>query len=149
MKIENKFFLAILIIIILLITIFIYTQTNKNKICFDKNCFDVEVVLSREELSKGLMFRESLDENSGMLFIFPEEDFYNFWMKNTLIPLDIIWINSNKEIVFIKHNAQPCLEEPCESFTPNEKALYVLEVNSGIAKKIGLEIGSKVNFKLN
>ena len=148
MKTKNKFFILIFIILILL-TIFIYTQTNKNKICFNKNCFKVEIVSNQEELSKGLMFRESLNKNSGMLFIFPEEDIHNFWMKNTLIPLDIIWINSAKEIVFIQKKAQPCLEEPCEIFTPDKEALYVLEINSGIAKEIGLEIWSKVNFKID
>lgn len=149
MKFKNKFFLSILIIIILLIAIFIYTQTNKNKACFDKNCFNIEIVSSQEKLSNGLMFRESLDENSGMLFIFPEENSHNFWMKNTLIPLDIIWINTDKEIIFIQHNAQPCLKEPCEIFTSDEKALYVLEINSGISEKIGLEVGEKVDLKLN
>lgn len=146
---KNKFFLSIFIIFILLITIFIYTQTNKNKVCFDKNCFKVEIASSQEELAKGLMFRESLNKNSGMLFVFPEEELHSFWMKNTLIPLDIIWINTDREIVFIKHNAPVCLEDPCESFTPNEKALYVLEINSGIAEEIGLEVGDKTEFKIN
>lgn len=149
MKSKNKFFLAIFIIIVLLITIFIYTQTNKNKICFDKNCFKVELAQTNEELSKGLMFRKSLNENSGMLFIFQEENLHSFWMKNTLIPLDMLWINSNKEIVFIKNNAKPCQEENCEIFTPDKKALYVLEINSGIAEEIGLEVGDKVDFKIS
>ena len=147
---KNKFFLAILIIIILLIIIFVYATFNpKNKVCFDKNCFNVEIASTPEELSNGLMFKKSLDKDSGMLFIFPEEEFHSFWMKNTLIPLDIIWINSNKEIIFIQHNAQPCQEENCEIFTPDKKALYVLEINSGIADKIGLEINDKINFKIN
>ena len=67
------------------------------------------------------MFRESLNENSGMLFIFPKEDFHNFWMKNTLIPLDIIWINSAKEIVFIENNAQPCLKIFVKVLLPMKK----------------------------
>ena len=149
MKTKNKFIIVLLVIIILLIIILIYSNSNKNKICFDKNCFKVEVVSTQEELSKGLMFRKFLDEDSGMLFIFPEENFHSFWMKNTLIPLDIIWINSDNEIVFIKNNTQPCKEENCEIFTPDEKALYVLEINSGTANEIGLEVGDKVNFKLN
>ncbi len=147
---KRKFIIVVVVIFILLISIFIYIKfnSNKNKICFDKNCFKIELAQTNEELSNGLMFRKSLDKNSGMLFIFPEEDFYRFWMKNTLIPLDIIWINSDKEIVFIKHNAQPCLEKNCEIFTPNKKVKYVLEINSGIAEEIGLEIGDEVEFKL-
>ncbi|MEK6823893.1 MAG: DUF192 domain-containing protein [Nanoarchaeota archaeon] len=141
----------LLTFLIILFALFIYFifRTNESQVCFSENCFDVEVVSSQEELSKGLMFRESLNENSGMLFIFPKEDFHNFWMKNTLIPLDIIWINSAKEIVFIENNAQPCLKDICESFTPDEKALYVLEINSGIAEEIGLKVGDEVNFKIN
>ncbi len=151
MKTKNKLFLAIFILIILLIIIFIYIQlnSNKNQICFDKNCFKVELAQTNEELEKGLMFRNSLNKNSGMLFIFPEENLHNFWMKNTLIPLDIIWINSAKEIVFIKHDAQPCLEDNCEIFISNEKAKYVLEINSGIAEEIGLKIGDEVEFVIN
>ena len=149
MKTKNKFIIVLLVIIILLIIILIYSNSNKNKICFDKNCFNVEIASTQEELSKGLMFRKSLDEDSGMLFIFPEENFHSFWMKNTLISLDIIWINSDNEIVFIKNNTQPCKEENCEIFTPDEKALYVLEINSGVAEEIGLKIGNKINFKIN
>ncbi|MEK6845074.1 MAG: DUF192 domain-containing protein, partial [Nanoarchaeota archaeon] len=104
---------------------------------------------TQEELSKGLMFRESLDKNSGMLFIFPENGIYSFWMKNTLISLDIIWINSNKEIVFIEHNAQPCQENNCKNLAPNETAKYVLEINAGTADEMGLEIRDKIKFKLN
>ena len=133
--------------VILVFLLFYIINSNKNKICFSEICFKFEIASTQEELSKGLMFRESLDENSGMLFIFPENEIHSFWMKSTLIPLDIIWINSNKEIVFIKKNAQPCLENSCESFTSDEKALYVLEANSGTADKIGLEVGDKINFK--
>jgi len=67
-------------------------------------------------------------------------------MKNTLIPLDLIWINSKKEIVYIKNNALPC-NETCQPIVPNGKAKYVLEINTGIADKIGLKTGEKVDFK--
>ena len=65
-------------------------------------------------MKNGLMFRENMDSDRGMLFIFEKEGEYPFWMKNTLIPLDIIWINKDKEVVFISENAQPCEEgKPC------------------------------------
>lgn len=149
MKKKNLFAIIVILFISILFLIVFIVPKEKNKVCFNENCFNVEVVSDQEELSKGLMFRDSLNKNSGMLFVFPEEDFYSFWMKNTLIPLDIIWINSDKEVVFIKKNVQPCLENSCESFTSNEKALYVLELNSGIANEIGLEVGDNVKFKIN
>jgi len=137
----------LIICFVILILLFFYT-INSNKICFSENCFNVEIASTSEELSKGLMFRENLEKNSGMLFVFPEENFHNFWMKNTLIPLDIIWINSNKKIIFIEHNVQPCLEEICETYSSDEKALYVLEINGGMAEEIGLKIGDDVELKL-
>ncbi|MCM8773944.1 MAG: DUF192 domain-containing protein [Candidatus Omnitrophica bacterium] len=92
------------------------------------------------------MFRNNLEENRGMLFIFEEEDIYPFWMKNTFIPLDIIWINEDREVVFIKHSAQPCKEERCPSIYPDKKARFVLELKGGTAKKIGLNSGDKIDF---
>jgi uncharacterized membrane protein (UPF0127 family) len=80
-----------------------------------------------------------------MLFIINEEGIYPFWMKNTLIPLDIIWINKDKEVVFIKKDFQPCTEI-CESITPDKKAKYVLEINGSLADKNNIKVGDKVDF---
>lgn len=119
-----------------------------NNVCFKERCFIVEIADSDEERQKGLMFRESLAQDNGMFFVFEEERNYLFWMKDTLIPLDIIWINKDKEIVFIGENAQPCeVDQPCRPINPIKNALYVLEVNSGIVNEIGLQVGDKVDFK--
>ena len=118
------------------------------KTCYEDNCFNVELADNPEERSGGLMFRQELEENWGMLFLFDEESKYPFWMKNTLIPLDIIWIDDDYKIVFIKENAQPCKENACPNIIPNKKAKYVLEINAGIADKIGLEVGDKLNFDI-
>ena len=92
------------------------------------------------------MFREELDSNEGMLFIFNDEAAYSFWMKNTLIPLDIIWLNRGKEVVFISKNVQLCENDSCPLISSNKKALYVLELNAGMADKIGLNVGDKMRF---
>ena len=118
-----------------------------SKVCFDKKCFDIEIVDTLEARAQGLMNRNYLNSDSGMLFLFDAEAKYSFWMKNTLIPLDIIWLDKNKKIVFIEHNAKPCKRDPCETFGPNEKAKYVLEINSGLAKKIGIGKGDYLEFK--
>ncbi|MDD2697122.1 MAG: DUF192 domain-containing protein [Candidatus Pacebacteria bacterium] len=140
----------LLFVVLLLITtaVFIFFTSEKyNLVCFGSNCFQVEIADNSLERSQGLMFRQKLDSDKGMLFIFENEGEYPFWMKNTLIPLDIIWINGDKEVVFISENAQPCMEEfSCPSINPGKNARYVLEINGGISEKIGLNIGNKANF---
>lgn len=114
---------------------------NAGTACIKEACFSVETASSPEELARGLMFREHLDYDKGMLFIFKTEGRHSFWMKNTLIPLDIIWINSEKEIVFIFEDAQPCKNEPCPSIVPDKDAKYVLELNSGAAETFNFSLG--------
>ncbi len=114
------------------------------RVCFGDNCFYAEIVEKPKDLMLGLMFRKYLDEDRAMLFIFPEYSNHAFWMKNTLIPLDIIWLNENKEVVYIGENIQPCSDEACKAINPIEKSGYVLEVNAGLAQKINLKIGDKL-----
>ncbi len=118
-----------------------------SQVCFKDSCFKVKTAETAAERSKGLMEVEQLEEDRGMLFIFDHSGVYAFWMKNTLIPLDMVWLDKDKKIVFIKHNAQPCKKEPCESFSPGKEAKYVLEINGGLAEKLGLEIGERAVFK--
>jgi len=122
--------------------------SGQSRVLFEDHCFYVEVVETPQERARGLMFREHLDPDNGMLFIFDWEAVYPFWMKNTLIPLDIIWIDSNKEVVFISKDAQPCEQEPCPTINPYKRAKYVLEVCGGTADKIGLEVGDKLKLDI-
>lgn len=127
----------------------IFTGQQPASVCVKQNCFGVEVAKTIAERQKGLMFREKLDENKGMLFVFEQEDIYPFWMKNTLIPLDIIWVNGQNKIVFIKENAQPCLADAvCENIIPDVRALYALEINGGLSYKFGFQAGdtAKIDF---
>lgn len=96
----------------------------------------------------GLSNRKSLDKNSGMLFIFPKKGVYSFWMKNTQIPLDMIWINDNK-IVYIVKNAPPQAgkTDGIPVYTPSSEANYVLEVNAGETDKYKFKNGDAVNLK--
>ena len=145
------FLMLLLIVNSLLLFIYLKNPTqnipnNIEEVCFTSSCFEVEVVKNKSEREKGLMFRDILEENKGMLFIFEKEDLYNFWMKDTLIPLDIIWIDKNLEVNSIFENATPCLENTCPVYNPKIKALYVLEVNSGIVKNKNITVGEKVSF---
>ena len=80
---------------------------------------------------RGLMFRKSLAANDGMIFPFDSEGYQGFWMMNTSIPLDLIWLNSTKHIVFIQKDAQPCTITDCPVYKPDSPAMYVLETNAG------------------
>lgn len=121
---------------------------EENTICFDERCFSVELAVSHKERARGLMFRNRLGRDEGMLFLFEEEARHAFWMKNTLIALDIIWMDADKKIVFIKESAMPCHDGGCLSIAPTQKALYVLEVNAGSVKESGLRIGDRAHFSI-
>ena len=109
---------------------------------------NVEIADDDRERSQGLMFREMLQDDHGMLFVYPDEKFRAFWMKNTLIPLDMIFINAHQEIVDI-HTAYPCKEqEPCQPYGSEDKAQYILEVNAGFAEKNNLKTGDSVNINI-
>jgi hypothetical protein len=105
---------------------------------------DAEVAATRESRTRGLMWRRALAEGTGMLFIFPEEEWLTFWMKNTLIPLDMIFLSKDQVIVGIVERAEP---KTLTSRGPEGKALYVLEVPGGWAGKIGLAPGLKVTLE--
>ena len=132
----------------------VWYQNNKNnavsepRVCFDENCFSVEIADDDGERTFGLMNRDSLDADKGMLFIFDNEGNYPFWMKNTLIPLDMVWLNSNKEVVFIKENALPCEQDPCSIITHEGQAKYVVELNAGTAADKGISVGQAVRFEI-
>lgn len=107
----------------------------------------VEIAAEDELRARGLMFRDHLLPGTGMLFFFPSDGDYPFWMKNTIIPLDMIWIDANRKIVHIAHEAQPCKVENCPNYPPNAIARYVLEVAGGVAKQHGLKAGDMLQFE--
>ena len=112
-----------------------------------KTRIEAELAYTDETRATGLMNRQSMPEDAGMLFLFSEMDFQTFWMKNTLIPLDLIWLNERKEVVYFV-TAPPCETDPCVSYSPLQKAKYVLEVNAGFAKKHNITMGTRLEFSL-
>jgi len=113
-------------------------------VCFREHCFSVEIAKTKLSQAKGLMFRRELDENKGMLFVFNKESLRSFWMKNTLIPLDIIWLSQDFVVVDVL-TAEPCRSENCSSYSPSGSAQYVLEINAGLAKKYSIGQGLKAS----
>lgn len=106
---------------------------------------DVEAAITPAKRQQGLMFRSHMDENKGMLFIFEHEDFQSFWMKNTLIPLDIIFINSKGVINTIHKNTVPYSEK---SLPSKARSQFVVEVNAGFCNKYGINEGDLIEYKL-
>jgi uncharacterized protein len=104
---------------------------------------DIEIAEDNSERAQGLMYRKSMDEEKGMLFLFNKEEEQGFWMKNTIIPLDIIYVNAAKEIVKIYKNTTPFSEKDLPSEKPT---LYVVEVNGGFTDKFGIKDGDKISY---
>ena len=109
-----------------------------------------ELADTAEERARGLMFRASLEKNRGMLFTFAEPQQWSFWMKNTRISLDIIWMDGRKRIVHVERRVPICnrTDDGCPQYQPNENALYVLELAAGSAEALKLERGAMLRFQL-
>jgi uncharacterized membrane protein (UPF0127 family) len=104
---------------------------------------DIEIADTDYDRQLGLMYREKMTEDEGMLFIFPYEIIQSFWMRNTKISLDMIFVNSQKEIVTIHKNTTPYSEQ---SYASDQPSKYVVEVVAGFTDKFGIKVGDKVNW---
>lgn len=110
---------------------------------------NAETMRSNLELMRGLMFRESLPPDRGMLFTHPTEDAFRYWMYQTKIPLDIVWMDRDHRIVEMSLDTPPCPSssaKQCPTYGGNFKAKYVLEMNAGSARKNRLKAGDKLQF---
>ncbi|MHB1686473.1 MAG: DUF192 domain-containing protein [Ignavibacteriaceae bacterium] len=105
---------------------------------------DIQIADNDFDRELGLMFRKSMEENQGMLFIFPFDTTQNFWMRNTYIPLDMIFVNSKKEIVTIQHATQTLSDQTYSSSAP---AMYVIEVDAGFSDKYKIKAGDKISWQ--
>jgi len=112
----------------------------------DGKTLQVEVARTEETRALGLMFRTALTEDRGMLFIFEQPGLHRFWMKNTLIPLDMVWMDDRKRIIHIEYQVPPCKLDPCAVYGPSADSLYVLEVISGVASREQLRVGQTLTF---
>ena len=105
---------------------------------------DIEIAETEYETQTGLMYRNSMEDGQGMLFIFPEIAYHSFYMKNTKFPLDIIYIDEQLKVASIIKNAQPLNESSLPSQVPVK---YVLEVKAGLSDVWGIETGDKITFE--
>ncbi|WP_294080077.1 DUF192 domain-containing protein [Proteiniphilum sp. UBA5384] len=169
-KNKRNIYLVILLIVIVGLTVYytqrgngdteIFTESGVMDIPFNKQgelfftnqqnrdtltVIDIEVADSDQLRARGLMYRRSLPENAGMLFIQTRAEMQSFWMKNTYIPLDILFVNAGKEIVTIHANTTPLKEW---NYASTQPALYVVEVNAGFADRYGISINDKIEFSI-
>jgi uncharacterized membrane protein (UPF0127 family) len=93
------------------------------------------------------MFRESLPARTGMLFLFEEIAIHHFWMKNTMTPLDMIWMDESGTVIFISADTPPCTADPCPNYGPDVPVKTVLELAGGKAKAEGVTVGAKLTFE--
>lgn len=136
-----KILIGAFIATVLLFGFLLLSRKEQPTITIHSHAFSVEIADTSDERTKGLSGRTNLDENTGMLFVFEEPGHYSFWMKDTLIPLDIIFIKNNR-IVTIYKNAQPqgnISDNQLQRYSPREPVNYVLEINGGLSEKYGFE----------
>lgn len=129
-------------------TAFDFKKEGELTFSTDKDKFitriDIEIADDDSRRTTGLMYRNELNENQGMFFIFNNEGYQSFWMKNTVLPLDIIFVNSENKIVTIHKNTIPFDES---SYPSSKPAIYVVEVKAGFTDKYNIEVGDKISWR--
>jgi len=108
----------------------------------------VEIMSNDADRAMGLMFRPSLPSDHGLLFVFEEADFHGFWMKNCKFPIDMVWLDESRKVVHVAEGVPPCASEPCAVYSPMQRALYVVEMGAGQARREKAVVGSILEFQL-
>ncbi len=121
--------------------------TKTTDVRFRSTVFSVKVAKDKASQEKGLAGVTELKQNGGLLMVFDSDDTWGIWMKDMKVSLDIVWLNSNKEVIYIVKNVSPDLSTS-KTFKPTKPARYVLEVAAGDTSKYGVKIGDKADFDL-
>ncbi len=132
-----------LIKLLLLALLIAGCHQNGHIVKVNDQTFYVELAETDQDRAMGLMYRKHMPDNEGMLFIFPTEGSRAFWMKNTLIPLDILYFDRHKRLVSQSLNTPPCKNTitRCPSYPSDKPAQFVLEINAGLTQKYGIKMG--------
>lgn len=143
---KKIYWIIIGLFVVLVVTVTIISIRQKTaSVTIGNKKYNVELAQTNSEREKGLSNRNSVDVNSGMLFVFPESNIWPFWMKDTLIPLDIIFIDNNRIVETI--TLQPETPQNTPTHTPKNKANYVLELNASEIEKNNFQVGDAVEIK--
>lgn len=116
-------------------------------VVFKGQKFTVELAETKEARDLGLMFRDELPDDHGMLFLFPVEAMRSFWMRNTRIPLDIMYFDADLRLINVQ-TARPCRTRNCPTYPSTGPAKYVLELNAGKAAELGAQPGDRLELFL-
>lgn len=111
--------------------------------------FKVEVMTKQQDMMRGMMFRDSLPADRGMMFVHGSPGLYQYWMYQVKVPLDILWLDLNRQVVEISANTPPCPSssaKECPHFGGRKMAVYVLELPAGSVARFGLKEGDRVRF---
>ena len=108
--------------------------------------FDVEIADTEPARERGLMFRDSMPADHGMLFLFDDNVVRTFWMKNCRMPLDILYFDEKYKLVSMQQRVPACRSEPCPVYPSDGAAKYVLELNAGMADKLGVKTGDAIKL---
>ena len=128
-------------------TVKTWENSTKAHITIAGIILSVEIARNTTTQTRGLSGRPFLNNDNGMLFVFNHEDYWSFWMADMKFPLDIIWFNSNRQVVWIEPNLQPCTSMNCPEMTPESPAMYVLEVNAGFVAAHQITLGTTFTFE--
>jgi len=140
-KLSNNITLVVTVVILLLLVVKLSTSATKRMI-INNHKFYAMVVSTPEAREKGLSGKDKLGRNQAMFFVFEKPEIVSIWMKDMKFPIDIIWIDENLHVIYIKEKATP--ESFPEIFNPPSEAMYVLEVNAGFVEKNKIEVGDRV-----
>ena len=109
--------------------------------------FAVEIADTEAAREHGLMERTQMDPDHGMLFVFDDDAPRAFWMKNTKIPLDMLFFDAERRLLSVQHDVPPCTADPCPAYSSGAPARYVLELNGGRARALGVTVGDELTIR--
>jgi uncharacterized membrane protein (UPF0127 family) len=104
----------------------------------------IEIADTTARVMYGYMYRPEVREDEGMVFVYPESGWHSFWMKNTLVPLDIFWLDESFTVIHVQAPTPPCKHDPCPSYGPMRASRYVLETRAGTAAREGIKTGDRL-----
>lgn len=139
---------AAAILIAVIVSYMISTFQPKTEVIIGSQPYRLVVANDEASRLKGLSGVDSLGKNDGLLMVFDTDEKHGIWMKDMLIPIDILWLDSNKKVIYIVQDAQPELSTS-EVFTPSKPARYVIELASGSAKQHSVRVGHEIQFDHN